>query len=145
MVKEWWPYLSGCTSVTQVGEVATRRIERSLRLTTVPVLRNFLQLHNPDLVWTIRRENAQWMVTVTTERFAAYVELGLKDGYSRFSDNYFSLSPAEEREIDVLQVHIPQTEGRLPYEELAKHFHVRSLVDTYLRGRFSGEFPESEE
>jgi hypothetical protein len=52
------------------------------------------------------------------------VELGVRDSYARFSDNYFHLLPGETRTVYVVSSEVPP-------RELKKGFFVRSLIDSY--------------
>lgn len=83
----------------------------------------FLDLPDPGLRYDVVIEGGRPAVTVTAERFAAFVELGLKNSYARFSDNYFHLLPGEAKRVLVL-------EAEAPGPEVARQLYVRSLVDT---------------
>jgi hypothetical protein len=82
----------------------------------------YLQLERPRLEVDVSEEGGQACVTVRARRFAAFVELGVRDGYSRFSDNDFHLIPGAERRIRVV-------ESPLSARELRDRVVARSLVD----------------
>ena len=82
----------------------------------------YLQLERPQLDVDVSEEEGQLLVTVRAERFAAFVELGVEDGYARFSDNDFHLLPGAKRRIRVV-------ESPLSARELRERLFARSLVD----------------
>ena len=84
----------------------------------------YLQLEKPHLKCKIKSMDGQLIVTVSADGFAAYVALGLKNGYARFSDNYFHLLPGETRRVEVIEAEVPDQEFR-------KQFLLKSLVDSY--------------
>lgn len=84
----------------------------------------FLPLEDPDLKYTVEKSEGRVMVIVTAEKLAAYVEVGLKDSYARFSDNYFHLPPDQEKRIDVV-------EAEVAGEEIPGRVYVKSLFDSY--------------
>jgi hypothetical protein len=88
------------------------------------VPQKYVALNDPGLKYEVEEENGRWIVTVSTERFAAYVELGVKDGYARFSDNYFHLMPGVAKKIIVVDSEVSD-------ERFMKRFYVKSLVDSY--------------
>ena len=104
------------------------RLTREDRLLSANVsffaLPKYLTLEEPHLRHTMKRENGRCYAVVSAERFAAYVELGLKDMYARFSDNYFHLLPGEERTVEIL-------DAGLSDEEVAGRLYAKSLVDSY--------------
>jgi len=74
-------------------------------------------------------------VEVTAERFAAFVHVGLREGYALFSDNDFHLLPGETRRIDVLSAEVPLAptgrSGARPGEDpIAARLFARSLIDS---------------
>lgn len=82
----------------------------------------YLALTDPGLKCEVSRNSP--VVTVSAERFAAYVELGLRGRYARFSDNYFHLLPGEAREIAVI-------EGAATMDEVKDLIYAKSLVDSF--------------
>jgi beta-mannosidase len=84
----------------------------------------YLQLEDPGLEVKVSEEGGELSVTVRAQRFAAFVELGVQDGYARFSDNDFHLLPGAERRIRVV-------ESAEATDELRERIFVRSLVDSY--------------
>ncbi|MFZ0281638.1 MAG: glycoside hydrolase family 2 protein, partial [Bacteroidales bacterium] len=62
-------------------------------LTFVPP--KYWQLTDPDIKYSLSLENGRKEIMISSDRFAAYVELGVNDSYAQFSDNYFHLMPGE--------------------------------------------------
>jgi len=81
-------------------------------------------LKDPEIKHTMAIENGRQKITLTAKSFAAWVEIGVKDSYAQFSDNYFHLMPGETKTIYVISSEVPDN-------ELSKRFFVRSLIDTY--------------
>jgi len=81
-------------------------------------------LKDPEIKHTMAIENGRQKITLTAKSFAAWVEIGVKDSYAQFSDNYFHLMPGETKTIHVISSEVPDN-------ELSKRFFVRSLIDTY--------------
>jgi beta-mannosidase len=88
------------------------------------VFPKYFALIDPDISYTLKKDNDHTLIDITSKQFAAYVELGLKNSYARFSDNYFCLLPGEKRRIRVIESEIPSSE----FEE---QFYVKSLIDSY--------------
>lgn len=84
----------------------------------------YLGLRPPGLRVSTRREDGRLVVEVSAERFAAFVQLGIKDGYAEFSDNFFHLLPGETRSIGVLSAEVPE-------DQIAARLFVKSLIDSY--------------
>ena len=84
----------------------------------------FVRWPDPGLRYAVTTPDGRPLVTVSAQRFAAFVELGLEGGYARFSDNYFHLLPGETKELRLL-------EATLPAGEIPGRLYARSLVDTY--------------
>ncbi|UCH09909.1 MAG: glycoside hydrolase family 2 protein [Fidelibacterota bacterium] len=84
----------------------------------------YLQLTDPHLEYSIGSQDGELAVTVSADRFAAYVALGLDQGYARFSDNFFHLLPGEARVINVVEQEVSNRDFR-------RYFHVTSLIDFY--------------
>lgn len=82
------------------------------------------QLKEPEITCTLTETDGETMITLTAERFAAYVELGLREGYAQFSDNFFHLLPGETRTVSVVSSEVAR-------EEFNKDLFVSSLIDTY--------------
>jgi beta-mannosidase len=87
-------------------------------------LQKYLALEDPELEYEIKKDGDQLVVKVSAQRFAAYVELGLKESYARFSDNYFHLLPGEVKMIKLIESEVPVT-------EIENQFYIKSLVDSY--------------
>ncbi|MFC1481378.1 glycoside hydrolase family 2 protein [Candidatus Neomarinimicrobiota bacterium] len=83
-----------------------------------------LALVEPNLSYHVEREGDETYVIVRADQFAAYVALGLNQGYARFSDNFLHLLPGEEREFRV-------TEYAGSQRRLKEQLFVMSLVDSY--------------
>jgi beta-mannosidase len=84
----------------------------------------YWRLEDPKIKYIIASENGKKKIVLSTDRFAAYVELGLEHSYAKFSDNFFHLIPGERKSVYVLS-------SELPEKEFIKHFYVKSLIDTY--------------
>jgi beta-mannosidase len=84
----------------------------------------YLQLPDPQLRYELNTRDNRLRVSVSADNFAAYVTLGLKDSYARFSDNYFHLLPGETKEIEVLEAEVSNREVR-------RQLYVNSLIDSY--------------
>ncbi|UCD38021.1 MAG: glycoside hydrolase family 2 protein [Fidelibacterota bacterium] len=84
----------------------------------------YLRLVEPRLKYRVHRDGDSYMIRVSTDHFAAYVALGLKEGYAQFSDNFFHLLPGESREIRVV-------EHTCSPGEFKRQLYVQSLVDSY--------------
>ncbi|NWG13013.1 MAG: glycoside hydrolase family 2 protein [Acidobacteria bacterium] len=88
----------------------------------------YLQLQHPGFKTQVSRDQGRLIVTLSAQRFAAFVELGLKNGYVRFSDNYFHLLPGAPRRIEVVEPNITES-------ELRGQLYLRSLADLLPQGR----------
>jgi hypothetical protein len=84
----------------------------------------YLTLKPPQLKHEIQQEDRRWLVSVSAERFAAYVELGLKTGYARFSDNYFHVLPGQTRKVEIIECDAPE-------EEIRRRLYAKSLIDSF--------------
>lgn len=82
-------------------------------------------LEEPYIKHNLIREQGKTKIVLTSNSFAAYVELGVKDSYAQFSDNFFHLLPGETKTVYI-------TSCDIPFSEFRKGFFVRSLIDTYL-------------
>jgi beta-mannosidase len=83
----------------------------------------YLGLQPPGLRVSARKMEDRWVVNVTAERFAAFVHVGLDEGYALFSDNDFHLLPGETRRIEVLSTEVPE-------DQIAARLFARSLIDS---------------
>jgi beta-mannosidase len=90
------------------------------------VPQKYLALQEPEIERSLALENGKWIVTLGARRFAAYVQLGIENGYARFSDNYFHLLPGETRRVEII-------ESGAPVEKLRERLRVKSLRDAYAR------------
>lgn len=84
----------------------------------------YWDLENPEIKQTIAIEKGRIRIDLRAQHFAPYVELGVKDSYARFSDNYFHLVPGETKTVFVVSSELPQRETK-------DRLFVRSLIDTY--------------
>jgi beta-mannosidase len=84
----------------------------------------YLALVEPNLSYHVAREGDETYVIVRADQFAAYVALGLKQGYARFSDNFFHLLPGEERELRLVEYEGSQ-------RRLKEQLRVMSLANSY--------------
>jgi beta-mannosidase len=88
------------------------------------VHQKYLQLEEPHITYEIEKKDEELSVNITSERFAAYIELGLKNSYARFSDNYFHLLAGKTKRLKVLETEVEA-------EEFIKQFYIKSLIDSY--------------
>ncbi|MBN2411923.1 glycoside hydrolase family 2 protein [candidate division KSB1 bacterium] len=88
------------------------------------VLQKYLQLKDPHLNAQIQKVSDGFTISITADRFAAYVCLGLKEKYARFSDNYFHLLPGEVKKVRVIESEVSE-------DEFKKLFRVKSLIDSF--------------
>lgn len=87
----------------------------------------YLTLEQPQLSWQVAKENDGLVVTLAAERFAAFVEMGLAEGYARFSDNYFYLLPGEPKKVQIVECNLTE-------QEVRRQFYVKSLFHSYAGG-----------
>ena len=85
----------------------------------------YLALQNPELTFTLDKKDNDLIANVSAKKVALFVELGLKDSYARFSDNYFHLLPGESKAIRVRDMDIPES-------EFETRFYVKSLIDAFI-------------
>jgi hypothetical protein len=83
----------------------------------------YLALEPPDLRVTIRKVEGRRVVDVTAQRFAAFVHVGVRDGYALFSDNDFHVLPGETRRLEVVSSDVPD-------DEVGARLFARSLIDS---------------
>jgi beta-mannosidase len=84
----------------------------------------YWNLNDPEIKYSIIKEGRRNKIVMSAGRFAAYVELGLNNGYARFSDNFFHLLPGESKTVYVVSSEIPEN-------ELSKQLYIKSLINTY--------------
>jgi beta-mannosidase len=84
----------------------------------------YWELRDPEIKITQTSERGRIRIDLQPEKFAAYVELGLKDSYARFSDNYFHLNQGETKTVYIIS-------SEIPMENIKGRLFVRSLYDTY--------------
>jgi beta-mannosidase len=90
----------------------------------------YLALEPPGLRLETRKQEDRRVVEVTAKRFAAFVHVGVRDGYALFTDNDFHLLPGETRKVEVVSSEIPD-------EEIGARLFLRTLIDA--RGTAEGE------
>lgn len=83
-----------------------------------------LQLKEPEIKYSVSENNGKIKIEVSASHFAAFVELGIKNNYARFSDNFFHLIPGEIKTVDVVST-------GTPHNEIRGKLYVKSLIDTY--------------
>jgi beta-mannosidase len=81
-------------------------------------------LQEPGIKHSISNEKGKTKITLSAERFAAFVELGVHDSYAQFSDNFFHLLPGEIKTVYV-------TSSEISEKDIKKKLFVKSLIDTY--------------
>lgn len=81
-------------------------------------------LENPEIEYKVTKEQDKFKIVVSSEKFAAYVELGLKDSYAQFSDNFFHLIPGDSKTVYV-------ESSEIPVDNFEGKFIIKSLIDTY--------------
>jgi beta-mannosidase len=84
----------------------------------------YLALQNPGLKYSVDNKNNDLTINITSANIALFVELGLKNSYARFLDNYFLLLPGETRNIQI-------KESEVSIQEFVNQFYVKSLVDAF--------------
>lgn len=81
---------------------------------------------DPEIKIDVCDENDKFVVTVSPQAYAKYVELDLRDSDCRFSDNYFDLSKGENRQIYVMKETLSR---KLSKNEFESSLTVRSIFD----------------
>lgn len=89
-----------------------------------------LRMQQPEIQTAVREEGESYLITVTTDVMAAYVELELEEADCIFSDNYFMLTDREPVTIalskkDIFRGSIASA------EELKQQLRIKSLRDSY--------------
>ena len=84
----------------------------------------YAALADPVLKYEVNIRDGRISIDLTAAYFTAYVELGLREGYALFSDNFFHLWPGEAKKVWVVRSETPQ-------DELRRQLYVRNLVDTF--------------
>jgi beta-mannosidase len=84
----------------------------------------YWKLEEPEIEYSLTAQSGRKKIVLSANRFAAYVELGLRHSYSRFSDNFFHLLPGEIKTVEVISSEVPDN-------EFSKQLYVKSLIDTY--------------
>jgi beta-mannosidase len=83
----------------------------------------YLVLEPPDLRLETRKAGDRRVVEVSARRFAAFVHVGVRDGYALFTDNDFHLLPGETRRLEVVSSEVSS-------DEIGARLFARSLIDT---------------
>jgi beta-mannosidase len=84
----------------------------------------------PEIAAEVAEAEEAFVVRLTSQSFAKYVELRLAAADARFSDNFFDLSAGETKEVTVPKARLSQP---LSAAELQRQLRVRSLIDSYER------------
>lgn len=83
-----------------------------------------LQLKEPEIKYSLSEDNGKIKIELSARHFAAFLELGIRNNYARFSDNFFHLIPGEIKTVDVVS-------SGIPYNEIREKLYIKSLIDTY--------------
>lgn len=83
---------------------------------------------DPQIKVKLAETDDCFVLEVTSEAFAKFVELDLCDSDAVFEDNYFDLSARDVRRIEVRKDNLS---GKLSLEALKAQLTIRSLYDTY--------------
>ena len=80
--------------------------------------------------YQITESDDKFVVTITAEAFAAFVELDLIEADAIFADNYFNISGNEAVTVELKKSDIWNKE-KINISELDRTLKIRSLFDTY--------------
>jgi len=89
-----------------------------------------IKLPDPRLKYQITESDDKFVVTITAEAFAAFVELDLIEADAIFADNYFNISGNEAVTVELKKSDIWNKE-KINISELDRTLKIRSLFDTY--------------
>ena len=89
-----------------------------------------IKLPDPRLKYQITESDDKFVVTITAEAFAAFVELDLIEADAIFADNYFNISGNEAVTVELEKSDIWNKE-KINISELDRTLKIRSLFDTY--------------
>lgn len=81
---------------------------------------------DPQINVDVYDENDKFVLSVSCQAYAKYIELDLRDCDCRFSDNYFDLSKGESRNIYVMKDTLSKNVTKNEFESLLT---VRSIFD----------------
>ncbi len=84
------------------------------------------KLPDPQLKTSVDHTPEGFVVTVTSQKPALWVWLGLENADAKYSDNFFHLKPGNAQKILV------QPWTQLDKDDFVRQLRVRSLFDTYL-------------
>lgn len=106
-----------------------------------------MNLQKPQIRTRIREEAERFVISLSTDVYAPFVELEFEEKDAIFSENYFSLSNREEKDVLLYKEKIrsiptksflgasssakSQRDGFAGAEQLQKELKIRSLRDTY--------------
>lgn len=86
----------------------------------------YFEYLDPAIKAEVREREDAFVIQLRSEAFARYVELDLKDGDCKFSDNYFDLSAGELREILVKKESLSSD---MDLKTFTDNLKVRSIYD----------------
>lgn len=92
-------------------------------LFTQPKHFNFL---DPNIQLNVDEENEKYVITVSADAFAKYVELDLQEADCKFSDNYFDISAGSLKSIEVRKESLSK---ELSIQAFKEKLVVRSIYD----------------
>lgn len=84
-----------------------------------------LELLEPEIGFDLFESEGNFVMILSSKKYAKYVEVSVNGEDIIFSDNYFFLIPKQKKVIMFKSKH--------PLDEIANHIMVRSLFDTYER------------
>lgn len=83
---------------------------------------------DPEITVNVTEEKDKYIVQVSTNAFARFIELDLIDADAIFSDNFFDLSAQQIKKVEVKKADISKI---LSLEEMKVQLKFRSLFDTF--------------
>ncbi|MHB8131278.1 MAG: beta-mannosidase [Mobilitalea sp.] len=89
-----------------------------------------LSLEQPNITFDIVEEKDRYLISLSAERLACFVELDFADSDAIFSDNYFYIAGSLTKLVTLMKSDIKGTEIK-DAKELADKLLVRNLRDTY--------------
>ena len=90
----------------------------------------YLKLEQPEISYEVKEEEDRYLISLTAEKLACFVELDFAESDAIFSDNYFALTGKEPKVVELLKADI-RGEEITSAKELADKLIVRSLRDSY--------------
>jgi beta-mannosidase len=89
-----------------------------------------LDLEEPKIQYQVDEEEDHYIISLSSERLACFVELDFAETDAIFSDNYFHLTAKEGKRVELKKSDLFGSKLENA-EELAKQLLVRSLRDSY--------------